>query len=161
MRLEKIIWLIHVSRIKRINLIVVAHNFLVRYRLLFLILIIVSFFFAQNLIVSFSLLTSSLLIYVGPKFTDRWINSLKERIEVNNQLNQEYFQLWTEMVMAENKEKYEAVLKKIVTLNNKDADFKLSLKIMVLSKWTRFIFVTIILALAALGTGIFLVSRLF
>ncbi len=160
MRLEKITWLIHVIRIKRINFIVDVHNLLLRFRLSFLVLIISAFFFSHNLVISLTLLAISLLIYAGPSFTNRWINNLKEKIENTNRLDQEYFKLWEEISTAENEEKHEAVLKKIADLNDKDTDLKLSLKIMVLSRLAAFLFVTLILALAAFGTGV-LISRFF
>jgi hypothetical protein len=160
MEFNKIIWLIHLGRIRMVNLIVNVHNFLVRYRLSFLVLIVSAFFFTHNLVASLSLLAVSFLIYIGPNYTNRWINSLKEKIETNNRLDQEYYRLWEEISTAENEEKHEAVLKKIAELNDKDADLKLSLKIMVLSKLTAFILATVILALAAFGTGV-LISRFF
>lgn len=160
MEFNKVIWLIHTSRIRMVNLIVSVHNFLVRYRPLFLVLIFSAFFFTHNLVISLSLLSISFLIYIGPKHTNRWINGLKEKVETNNRLDQEYYRLWEEILMASSQEEHEIVLKKIADLNDKDNDLKLGLKIMALSKLTAFIFATIILALAAFGTGV-LISRFF
>jgi len=160
MEFNKVVWLIHTSRIRMVNLIVSVHNFLVRYHLSFVILIVVAFFFTNNLVASLSLLSISFLIYIGPKHTNRWINKLKKKVETNEQLGREYFKLWEEISMASSKEEHEAVLKKIADLNDKDNDLKLGLKIMALSKLTAFIFATIILALAAFGTGV-LISRFF
>lgn len=157
MKVGIILTIILITRILRLYFIAAVHNLLVKYRILYPILMLISIFFWRNPLMAMTLLSLSFIIYAGPVLTGKIIDRLEKKLAKREKILKIYIYESRKLLFADSPEKAKTAIKHIKRLHLLDGDLKKAIKISRIIKIIWFILLTIILATAGILILIWLV----